>query len=111
VVAIGTTSTRTLEHVYADPAVRPWRDGDPGLARTGSTDLLIAPGHTWACVGALLTNFHLPRSTLIALVMAMHGVEATKAAYAAAIAQRLRFYSFGDAMFIHGAPVRATLTP
>jgi S-adenosylmethionine:tRNA ribosyltransferase-isomerase len=92
IVAIGTTTTRVLEHVYA-VADRP---------RAGSTDLLIQPGHEWACVGALLTNFHLPRSTLLALVMSFAGVDTTRAAYQFAIEQRLRFYSFGDAMFVHG---------
>jgi len=96
VVTIGTTSTRVLEHVY----------GTADAALTGSTDLFIVPGHTWACVGAMLTNFHLPRSTLMALVMAFHGVEATRAAYQRAIAEQLRFYSFGDAMFLHGPPAR-----
>ena len=95
VVAVGTTSTRVLEHVYA---------GGTGSTRElrGSTDLFIVPGHRWACVGALLTNFHLPKSTLVALVMAFHGVEQTRAAYARAIDERMRFYSFGDAMFVHG---------
>jgi S-adenosylmethionine:tRNA ribosyltransferase-isomerase len=54
--------------------------------------------------GALLTNFHLPKSTLIALVMSLLGQDATRAAYERAIAERMRFYSFGDAMFIHGPP-------
>lgn len=95
VVAIGTTTTRVLEHVY----------GAPEVPLVGSTDLFIAPGHRWACVDALLTNFHLPRSTLVALVMAFHGVDATRAAYRHAIEQRMRFYSFGDAMYVHGPPV------
>lgn len=97
VVAIGTTSTRVLEHVF----------GPAGGGRTGSTDLFIVPGHRWSCVGALLTNFHLPRSTLVALVMAFAGIEATRAAYERAIAERMRFYSFGDAMFVHGRPIGA----
>jgi S-adenosylmethionine:tRNA ribosyltransferase-isomerase len=96
VVAIGTTSTRVLEHVYG-PADAPLQ---------GSTDLFIVPGHEWSCVGALLTNFHLPKSTLVALVMAFHGIEQTRAAYARAIDERLRFYSFGDAMFVHGPAAR-----
>ncbi len=96
VVAIGTTSARVLEHVYGD--------GPGSGSLTGSTDLFIVPGHRWACVGAMLTNFHLPRSTLVALVMAFHGRDQTLAAYERAIAERLRFYSFGDAMFLHGPP-------
>jgi S-adenosylmethionine:tRNA ribosyltransferase-isomerase len=94
VVAIGTTTTRVLEHVY----------GPGGTGLSGSTDLFIVPGHSWACVGALLTNFHLPKSTLVALVMAFHGIEQTRAAYARAVEERMRFYSFGDAMFIDGPP-------
>ena len=98
IVAIGTTTTRVLEHVYgAGAQVEP-------TARAGSTDLFILPGHRWACVGALLTNFHLPRSTLVALVMAFHGREATLGAYRRAVDERMRFYSFGDAMFLHGPP-------
>ncbi len=95
VVAVGTTTTRVLEHVF----------GSSDRPRAGSTDLFIVPGHRWSCVGALLTNFHLPRSTLVALVMAFAGEQATRAAYDRAIAERMRFYSFGDAMFVHGPPV------
>jgi S-adenosylmethionine:tRNA ribosyltransferase-isomerase len=95
IVAIGTTTTRVLEHVYATDT--------PELS--GSTDLFIVPGHEWSCVGAMVTNFHLPRSTLIALVMAFLGREETRAAYERAIADGMRFYSFGDAMFIHGRPI------
>jgi S-adenosylmethionine:tRNA ribosyltransferase-isomerase len=76
-----------------------------GAPLAGSTDLFITPGFEWSCVGALLTNFHLPKSTLVALVMAFHGIEPTRAANRRAIAERMRFYSFGDAMFIHGPPV------
>ncbi|MCW2922222.1 MAG: S-adenosylmethionine/tRNA-ribosyltransferase-isomerase [Thermoleophilia bacterium] len=97
VVAVGTTTTRVLEHVYATDT--------PQLS--GSTDLFIVPGHEWSCVGALLTNFHLPRSTLIALVMSFLGRDETRRAYARAIEERMRFYSFGDAMFVHGRPVAA----
>lgn len=100
VVSIGTTTTRVLEHVYAAE----------GVPLAGSTDLMIAPGHEWSCVGALLTNFHLPRSTLMALVMSFAGRDVTRAAYDHAIGEQLRFYSFGDAMFIHGRPVVARHT-
>lgn len=96
IVAIGTTTTRVLEHVYAAEGSVEERP----LA--GSTDLLIQPGHEWACVGALLTNFHLPRSTLLALVMSFAGTDTARMAYRTAIDEHLRFYSFGDAMFIHG---------
>jgi S-adenosylmethionine:tRNA ribosyltransferase-isomerase len=95
VVAIGTTTTRVLESVY----------GPTAMPCAGTTNLFICPGYEWGCVGALLTNFHLPNSTLLALVMAFAGEDTTRRAYAAAIERRLRFYSFGDAMFVHGRPV------
>jgi S-adenosylmethionine:tRNA ribosyltransferase-isomerase len=100
VVAVGTTSARVLETAAALP------DGDPGggpkLIRpfTGETDLFIRPGHEFRGLDALLTNFHLPRSSLIVLVSAFAGVEVTRAAYAEAIRKRYRFYSYGDAMLI-----------
>lgn len=113
IVAIGTTSTRVLEHVYGGgqpgrPPGTPPPGVDAELELVGSTDLFIQPGRPWGCVGALLTNFHLPRSTLVALVMAFHGIDATRATYAAAVRERLRFFSFGDAMFLHGPPVDAS---
>ncbi len=89
IVAIGTTTVRVLETI-----------ADSSLPSAGRTTLLIQPGHRFALVGALVTNFHLPRSTLIALVMAFGGVERVRAAYAEAIARRYRFYSFGDAMML-----------
>ncbi|AUX40765.1 S-adenosylmethionine tRNA ribosyltransferase [Sorangium cellulosum] len=96
VVAIGTTAVRALESA-ADPAraghVRP---------QAGETRLLIQPGHSFRVVDALLTNFHLPRSTLLALVFAFAGRERTLAAYRAAIDAGYRFYSYGDAMLIRG---------
>lgn len=102
VVAVGTTTTRVLETVYAPG----------GASLVGTTSAFIAPGHRFACVGGLLTNFHLPRSTLIALVMAFAGIATTRAAYRQAIADGMRFYSFGDAMFVHGAPLdAATMGP
>jgi S-adenosylmethionine:tRNA ribosyltransferase-isomerase len=74
------------------------------VARTrelaGRTTLFIAPGFEFRRVDALLTNFHLPRSTLLALVMAFVGVEATREIYCTAIEERYRFYSFGDAMVV-----------
>ena len=88
VLAVGTTTVRTLETV----------------ARTGElhgrTELFITPGFEFRRVDALLTNFHLPRSTLLALVMAFGGVQETRHLYATAIRERYRFYSFGDAMLI-----------
>ena len=87
VIAVGTTVVRTLETTG-------------GRAGSGTTDLFIHPGYTFRSVDSLLTNFHLPRSTLLALVMAFAGVEAIQRAYAYAIEHGLRFYSYGDAMWI-----------
>lgn len=92
VVAVGTTVVRTLESA-ADETGRLC----PGAGRT---DLFIRPPYEFRVVDALLTNFHLPRSTLLALVMAFGGVERVRAAYRAAVEARYRFYSYGDAMLI-----------
>jgi S-adenosylmethionine:tRNA ribosyltransferase-isomerase len=88
VLAIGTTTVRVLETVAG------------GAPLTGRTELFITPGYTFRRVDQLLTNFHLPRSTLLALVMAFAGVEETRRLYALAIEELYRFYSFGDAMLI-----------
>jgi S-adenosylmethionine:tRNA ribosyltransferase-isomerase len=88
VLAVGTTTVRVLETVAR---------GDP---LSGRTELFITPGFEFRRTDALLTNFHLPRSTLLALVMAFVGVEKTLDLYRLAIAERYRFYSFGDAMLI-----------
>jgi S-adenosylmethionine:tRNA ribosyltransferase-isomerase len=94
VIAVGTTAARTLETLGVG-----WRDDRPtGIA--GLTDTFIVPGHRWRLVDALLTNFHLPRSTLMMLVSALAGRETVLHAYAEAIRHRYRFYSFGDAMLI-----------
>jgi S-adenosylmethionine:tRNA ribosyltransferase-isomerase len=94
VVAVGTTVVRTLESsVGDDDAVR---------AGAGSTRLFIRPPYRFRVVDALLTNFHLPRSTLLALVMAFGGIEPVRRAYAEAVRERYRFYSYGDAMLIRG---------
>lgn len=92
VIAVGTTVVRTLESVATE-------DGQI-VPFTGRTNLLIAPGYRFRAVDGLLTNFHLPRSTLLALVYAFGGTEAVRGAYAAAVQARYRFYSYGDAMFI-----------
>ncbi|MGE0192602.1 MAG: tRNA preQ1(34) S-adenosylmethionine ribosyltransferase-isomerase QueA [Planctomycetota bacterium] len=94
VVAVGTTSVRTLEAAAAETP-----DGLPRAGR-GHTGLLIQPGYRFRAVDALLTNFHLPRSTLLALVAAFAGREAVLAAYREAVARRYRFFSYGDAMWI-----------
>jgi S-adenosylmethionine:tRNA ribosyltransferase-isomerase len=88
VTAIGTTTVRVLESLAR------------GAPRTGRTSLFVTPGFEFARVNALVTNFHLPRSSLLALVMAFAGIEQTRRLYALAIEERYRFYSFGDAMLI-----------
>jgi S-adenosylmethionine:tRNA ribosyltransferase-isomerase len=92
VVAVGTTAARVLE-TCADEEGRV----APG---TGETELLLAPGARFRAVDALLTNFHLPRSSLLLLVAAFAGRERILAAYAEAVRLRYRFYSYGDAMLI-----------
>jgi S-adenosylmethionine:tRNA ribosyltransferase-isomerase len=93
VVAVGTTTTRALE----------WAAGEDGRVRDGAgeADLFIRPGHRFRVVDALLTNFHLPRSTLLVLAAAFAGRELILDAYRHAVAARYRFYSYGDAMLIH----------
>ena len=88
VLAAGTTVARTLETWAAT--------GE----RTGESRLFVYPGYRWRAVDALLTNFHLPRSTLLAMVMSFGGRDLVRAAYRVAVEQRYRFYSFGDAMLI-----------
>lgn len=94
VVAIGTTTVRTLEFAAAQSP-----DGRVH-AGTGEADIFIYPGFQFRAVGALLTNFHLPKSTLLMLVSAFAGREHVLAAYKHAVAERYRFYSYGDCMFI-----------
>lgn len=92
VIAVGTTSCRTLESFSAE---------DGSLAPcSGWTDIFIYPGYRFKCIDALVTNFHLPESTLIMLVSALAGREHVLAAYKTAVENRYRFFSFGDAMFI-----------
>jgi S-adenosylmethionine:tRNA ribosyltransferase-isomerase len=92
VIAVGTTSVRTLETCASDDGVvRP---------SEGVTRLFLYPGCRFRVVDAMLTNFHLPRSSLLALVMAFAGIDAVRAAYAEAVARKYRFYSYGDAMFV-----------
>jgi S-adenosylmethionine:tRNA ribosyltransferase-isomerase len=93
IIAVGTTTTRTLE------AVAMANDGRLA-AGTGSTDLFIYPGFEFRVIGGLMTNFHLPCSSLLMLVSAFAGRERVLAAYSAAVAERYRFYSYGDAMLI-----------
>ena len=88
VLAVGTTTTRVLETLAR------------GGPLDGRSDLFITPGFAFRRVDALLTNFHLPRTTLLALVMAFAGIERTRELYKLAIRERYRFYSFGDAMLV-----------
>ena len=99
VVAVGTTSVRVLEAAATKSPVPDLRSGvvEPF---DGATDLFIYPGYEFRIVDALITNFHLPRSTLLMLVAAFAGKELVDLAYAEAIRERYRFYSFGDAMLI-----------
>ncbi|MDR0531946.1 MAG: tRNA preQ1(34) S-adenosylmethionine ribosyltransferase-isomerase QueA [Oscillospiraceae bacterium] len=92
VISVGTTCCRTLEAVM--------RDHGTMLACEGWTDIFIYPGYPFRCVDALLTNFHLPESTLIMLVSAFYGREKTLAAYETAVREGYRFYSFGDCMLV-----------
>ncbi len=94
VVAVGTTVVRSLEAAARSGALLPLQ---------GDTDLYILPGHRWQVVDALVTNFHLPRSTLLILVCAFAGQSAVLAAYRHAVAQRYRFFSYGDAMYLERA--------
>ena len=88
VVAAGTTVARTLETWIATGEIE------------GESELFVYPGYRWRAVDALLTNFHLPRSTLLAMVMSFGGEELVKEAYTTAVKERYRFYSFGDAMLL-----------
>lgn len=92
VIAVGTTSCRTLESAT----------GEDGIvkATSGWTEIFIYPGYRFKCIDALITNFHLPESTLLMLVSALAGKEKIMHAYEVAVQERYRFFSFGDAMFI-----------
>jgi S-adenosylmethionine:tRNA ribosyltransferase-isomerase len=97
IIAVGTTSVRVLEQVAQNMARAGRSEAQP---TSGQADLYILPGHQFRMVDAIITNFHLPRSTLLMLVSAFAGRELILQAYQEAIEQRYRFYSFGDAMFI-----------
>jgi S-adenosylmethionine:tRNA ribosyltransferase-isomerase len=101
VVAVGTTTTRTLEHaaLLADGSDDPGAPARVVAGRFGAR-VFIHPGHRFRVVGALFTNFHVPRSSLLMLVAAFAGRERVLAAYRQAVAERFRFYSYGDAMLI-----------
>lgn len=95
VIAVGTTSVRSLESAARDGVLKPF---------SGDTDIFIYPGRPFHVVDALVTNFHLPESTLLMLVSAFAGYPETMAAYSAAVEQGYRFFSYGDAMFITRNP-------
>ena len=92
VICVGTTSCRTLESAT----------GEDGILRAGSgwTEIFIYPGYKFKILDALITNFHLPESTLLMLISALAGRDNVMAAYEEAVKERYRFFSFGDAMFI-----------
>ncbi len=94
IIAAGTTTTRTLEHCAAIA------QGKPLHAHSGTTSIFLSPGHKFQIVSSLLTNFHLPKSTLLMLVSAFAGREAVLAAYAHAVRERYRFFSYGDCMLL-----------
>lgn len=91
VIAVGTTSVRCLESASAGGEIAPLR---------GDTDIFIYPGYEWRCVDALITNFHLPESTLLMLVSSFAGYDSVMTAYREAVRERYAFFSYGDAMFL-----------
>ena len=91
VIAIGTTTARSLETASASGSIQAYK---------GNTDIFIYPGYQFQCVNALVTNFHLPSSTLLMLVSALAGYEPTMEAYRIAVNECYRFFSYGDAMLI-----------
>ena len=91
IVAVGTTTVRTLEHCARIGRLEP---------HSGATSIFLSPGSRFEVISALLTNFHLPESTLLMLVSAFAGREAVLAAYAHAVRERYRFFSYGDCMLI-----------
>lgn len=106
-VAVGTTATRVLETLagigaFDEPPERPGDGPRTALAHdiAGDTEIFITPGYRFRAVDALLTNFHLPRSSVLALAMAFAGADRLRASYEEAISLRYRFFSFGDAMFV-----------
>jgi S-adenosylmethionine:tRNA ribosyltransferase-isomerase len=95
VIAVGTTAVRSLESAVQDGELK---------AYTGETDIFIYPGYKFEVVDAMITNFHLPESTLMMLVSAFSGHEKIMMAYENAVKQSYRFFSYGDAMFLTRAP-------
>ncbi len=91
VIAVGTTTVRSLETACRSGRLEPY---------AGETDIFIYPGYTFKCIDALITNFHLPESTLLMLISALAGKDEIKRCYTEAVAEEYRFFSYGDAMFI-----------
>lgn len=91
VIAVGTTTARSLETASCSGIIQPF---------TGDTDIFIYPGFQFKCIDALITNFHLPSSTLLMLVAALGGYSQVMAAYRSAVAEQYRFFSYGDAMWV-----------
>lgn len=102
VVAVGTTAVRSLETAVAGGTLQPYQ---------GDTRLFIHPGYRFRCIDALITNFHLPESTLLMLVSALAGREAVMAAYEEAVRERYRFFSYGDAMFVTASATALAARP
>ena len=96
VISVGTTSTRTLETIASD------NDGEV-VAASGWTSIFIFPGYEFKAIDGLVTNFHLPKSTLLMLLSAFAGRDHVMRAYEQAVKEQYRFFSFGDAMFIRPA--------
>ena len=94
-IAVGTTAMRSLESAARGGQLKPFK---------GETDLFITPGYVFNVIDAMVTNFHLPESTLLMLVSAFSGYERMRAAYQHAIHQKYRFFSYGDAMFLSHMP-------
>ena len=94
IIAVGTTTTRTLEHCAQIAS------GEPLKPHSGQTNIFLSPGHKFRIVSGLLTNFHLPQSTLLMLVSALAGSDLVLAAYKHAVEQKYRFFSYGDCMLI-----------
>ena len=92
IITVGTTSTRTLEAIY--------QKHGKFVQCCDETDIFIYPGYKWQCVDAIITNFHLPKSTLIMMISSFSSTELIKDAYKVAIENKYRFFSFGDSMFI-----------
>jgi len=105
IIAVGTTSVRALESAAKAQAIAD--NHQPLTAHSGDTRLFITPGFKYQVVDALITNFHLPQSTLLMLVAAFIGLPRMKLAYQHAVEQRYRFFSYGDAMFLEKEPENA----